>query len=397
MRIALVNSLFPPLGIGGSELSTYYLAKGLLQAGHDVQVFSENTTNELVETEYRGVPVMRFPAPPGHGPNVLARPRLEQELRRVTMPPVDALADRMRAQILKFAPDILHTAVLGNLTNFWTMARNHSLTSVHTARSYTMLCSRRMLRGDQPCARQCLACLTDSRRRARDASSVLDGIVTISRHVMDVYSGAGWFADVANRAVIANSYEPTLTEVPDKTDAYDFGYIGRIHETKGVEELLNAFTAVAERSERKLRLLVAGSGNPEYVADLAERHASETIRFAGYLDTARFFEQVRFCVVPSVWYEPFGRVFAETFHHATPVLGSVRGGGAETIGKDTGWLFDPGDGADLERAMEEACRLSDDDYADMAARCLAEAGKYSVSAIASQYESFYRQCLDAKR
>ncbi|WP_225899982.1 glycosyltransferase [Croceicoccus gelatinilyticus] len=393
MRIALVNSLFPELGIGGSEISTFYLARGLIGLGHEVRVLSQNVGEESVLEEFEGVPVFRLGSAPGYEPNVLARPRLEIDVLRGQQDKVEHLSDRMRPAIEDFAPDIINTAVVGNPAGFWKLASDMGIPLVHTLRSYSLLCHRRMLRGIDPCTRQCFACATKSRRSARNHSNFATGVIAISDHVLDVHSRSGWFSNVTHRAVIANSYEPTLESVPDKSGAYDFGYLGRIHETKGVEELLQAFTALRSRGGKGKRLLIAGDGNPDYVEDLKQRFDHPDIEFAGYIDQTEFFEKVRICVVPSIWFEPFGRVFAESLHHGTPVLGSSRGGGAEILDNDTGWLFDPGNPDDFLASLEKVAGLSDDRYNEMTSACLASASSYSVPAIARQYQDFYQECL----
>ncbi|WP_144096986.1 glycosyltransferase [Croceicoccus sediminis] len=393
MRIALVNALFPELGIGGSEISTFFLAKGLIGLGHDVRVLSQNVGQESVFDEFEGVSVFRLGSPAGYEPNVLAKPRLEIDALRKQQSKVAHLSQRMRGAIEDFSPDIINTAVVGNATGFWKLASDMEIPVVHTLRSYSLLCHRRMLRVDGPCDRQCLSCATNSRRSSRNHSNLVTGVIAISDHVLDVHSRSGWFSNVANRAVIANSYEPTLEHVPDKAGAYDFGYLGRIHETKGVEELLVAFIALRARGGPRRRLLIAGDGNPQYVEDLKQRFEHPDVTFAGYLDQADFFRQTRICVVPSIWFEPFGRVFAEALHHATPVLGSRRGGGAEILDENTGWLFDPDDPQDFFSALEKCIELSQDRYEHMARACLESATAYSVPAIARQYQDFYAKCL----
>ena len=56
----------------------------------------------------------------------------------------------------------------------------------------------------------------------------------------------------------------------------------------------------------------------------------------------------RFLILPSEWYEPFGRVAVEAFARGTPVLASALGGVAELVDHGrTGRLFRPGDAGDL--------------------------------------------------
>jgi len=394
MRIALLNSLFPKLGIGGSEMSTFYLAQGLKKLGHTVQVFTQSASAEDVEEIHEGIDVYRCGSPLGHGPNILAEPRLQRMYSANPTKP-KSLSSRMAPTILEFQPNIIHTNVIGDLPGFWKLASDYGIPAIHTLRSYTLLCHRRMLRGEAPCVRQCSNCLTSARAEGRGRSDAVTGVVAISKHVMDVHRQAGWFSNVPVRSIIANSYEQMTAETDQQPSGrtYEFGYIGRIHETKGVDIFLEALSAVTTKLGRPIRALIAGDGNPGYVANLRSRYETDAIHFGGYMPQDNFFSRVKFCVVPSVWYEPFGRVFIESLHHGVPVVGSKRGGGAEVLSASTGWLFDPGQRSDLQKALIKASTLSSSRYNAMAKACLKSAESYSVKAIAEAYTDFYLKCL----
>ncbi|ASP35865.1 glycosyltransferase family 4 protein [Labrenzia sp. VG12] len=395
MRIALLNSLFPELGIGGSEMSTFYLAKGLKQLGHTVHVFSENDSESTVWEKYRDIDVLRIGAPLGYGPNIFATPRLEREYWRNESEESSSILARFEKHISEFRPNIIHTNVIGGTVGFWNLAREMGIPVVHTLRSYSLLCHRRMLRGHVPCKRVCSACLNPSREKSRIESNKVTSVVAISQHVMDVFRKSGWFADVEHRHVIGNSYEVSdvLFEESGGEKKYDFGYIGRLHETKGLELLIEQFSRLRKEIDKDLKLLIAGDGNPDYVNRLRQLAPSDGVEFAGYLSPTQFFALVRICVVPSIWYEPFGRVFAESLHHGVPVIGSKRGGGAEILDDSTGWLFDPIHPEQLRDAMISAFGLGDDGYQQMRQGCLAQAEQYSVKAIAEKYSSIYEKCL----
>lgn len=396
MRIALLNSLFPQLGIGGSEMSVFYLAKGLRRIGHTVRVFSENTDEDDVEETVEGVDVFRSGSKRGYGPNVFAEPKLQRLYMRDRSLPDQPLTERISGPLLEFQPNVVHTNVIGGLRDFWALANAYGIPAVHTLRSYTLLCGRRMLRGSDPCTRQCATCLNGSRMKARDDSNRVRGVTGISNHILSVHGDAGWFANVAKKRVVANSYEADSQDpaqlCADKP--FHFGYIGRLHETKGVDVFLRALEQVQRRRpEAQIKALVAGDGNPEYVAALKKRFVG-VATFGGYMKQGEFFSQVRFCVAPSLWYEPFGRVFVEALHHGVPVIGSVRGGGAEIIGPGNGWLFDPDHGDVLEELLYTAVSLSQHEYREKVAACVETSSQYSVERIAESYSEFYRECVD---
>lgn len=393
MRIVLINSLFPPLGIGGSEMSVYFLAKGLNRLGHDVMVITENDTPQDVSEDDDGIQIHRIGSPQGYGPNILAQAKLTRDIQRKNTKSKSEFLEKAEAHVVAFKPQIIQTNVIGNLRKIWQFANKHKIPVIHTLRSYTMICSRRMLKGTEPCTRQCRDCaLHGSRLQARDHSSTVDGIVGISNHILDVHRNAGWFVNVPNSAIIANSYERTDdAPIGDSADKpFDIGYIGRLHETKGIEVFLDSLAAVQKKTRKKIRVLIAGTGNPHYVGELQRKYMSEQCEFVGHINTGDFFDKVKVCVVPSLWYEPFGRVFIEAMHHGVPVIGSRRGGGAEVLDEKTGWLFDPSNPDELQAQISSALSLSGRRINEMQKECLDHSSNFTVEAIARHYETFYR-------
>ena len=406
VKIALFNGLYPPMGIGGSEMSTMYLAKGLTELGHSVQVVSENTTTQMAREIVDGVDVVRLPVSAGFGPNIMSDPfvsRLQQRARPKEVP----IDRRLEAALPDFAPDIVHTSVIGGVRQIWGYARRRKLPVVHTLRSYSLLCGHRMLRGTEPCSRQCRECAAPGGRRSgREDSGAVQGVVGIGSHVLKVHREAGWFANTRLSAVIPNSYDPETgaeagtgtgtgtgtgagTVAPPGRKAYDFGYIGRLHHTKGVDVFLRAVRDIQARDGTRAKVLVAGTGNEAYVNELKNAFCELDVTFPGFIEPGAFFAQVRFCVVPSIWYEPFGRIFIESLAHGVPLLASIRGGGAEIVDADCGFFFDPGSPDSIARAMTDAASLSEAAYEKLTTAALDRAQLYTTERIARRYIDFY--------
>ncbi|TNJ40942.1 glycosyltransferase [Phaeobacter sp. B1627] len=397
MKVALFNSLFPPLGIGGSEMSTYYLGKGLVDLGHSVQVITENTQNTLERETIDGIDVVRLPNEDGFGPNIYDESIAIRIQKRGShrLPPFE---QRLNDAIEDFSPDIMHTNVIGRLREIWKYGNKRRIPVAHTLRSYSMICSHRMLRASHPCIRQCRDCTAPKgRRNARDSSSQIQAIIGISNHILKTYREAGWFADVGSAHVIANSYDADpemaakIGNAPQRE--FDFGYIGRLHRTKGIEEFLDAVKRQQEKTGRRLKVLVAGTGNPAYDHYLKTRFKDLDASFPGYIDRSEFFSKVRFCVVPSIWYEPFGRIYVESLAYGVPVLASKRGGGAEVISDSCGYLFDPGQPQEIMGALAWGAALDDAQYADLRQNALEQAKLYSSEIIAKQYLQVYDTML----
>lgn len=163
--------------------------------------------------------------------------------------------------------------------------------------------------------------------------------------------------------------------------------VGRLLELKGVDDLVDAFTAFASnRPELPLRLIILGSG--DYEPSLRERARASGVSSRIEIRGAVPNEQIRLymCaadvfVLPSraAWKEQFGRVLAEAMLVETPVIGSTSGEIPRVIG-DGGFLYP----ADDVPALTDALRQVFDDRDDVArrvaigrAKALAE---YSVAA-----------------
>lgn len=135
---------------------------------------------------------------------------------------------------------------------------------------------------------------------------------------------------------------------------HDLGYVlylGRLSQEKGVDVLLKAW-----RDLKTIPLKIAGSGLLESsLRDLVRKQNLSSVEFMGFQDQGegqKLLAHARAIVVPSVCYENFPRVIVEAFAHGVPVLASRIGSLAELIEDGrTGVLVNPGDPADLERAV----------------------------------------------
>lgn len=105
------------------------------------------------------------------------------------------------------------------------------------------------------------------------------------------------------------------------------GYLGRLDEKKGVENLIDG-CRVAKDSGTPLRLVIAGAGAPEYERSLRARIQTCGLdgdaEMTGHLEGAaktRFFERLNIAAVPSHT-ENFAIVVAEALAHGVPVIAS---------------------------------------------------------------------------
>lgn len=150
--------------------------------------------------------------------------------------------------------------------------------------------------------------------------------------------------------------------LPPRTEgALRFGYLGGLSKHKGVHVLLSAWERVAEGAgELSIR---GDSTDRPYVASLRRRAEELGVGWGGGVAHERIaecFAEIDVLVVPSVWAENAAFVVREAFAASRPVIASRVGALPESVREGIdGLLVEPGDPADLARAIE---------------RCLAEPG-----------------------
>ncbi len=129
---------------------------------------------------------------------------------------------------------------------------------------------------------------------------------------------------------------------------FDFFYMGRMVQEKGVDILLHAFAEVhRRRPESKAQLLLIGDGGarPEMEKLVTEFGLFDAVVFAGRQSGEALVEWTskgRIGVIPSVWYEPMGGVAVELMAAGKSLIVSEAGGLAECVG-DAGLVFPNGD------------------------------------------------------
>ncbi|MBT8248040.1 MAG: glycosyltransferase, partial [Acidimicrobiia bacterium] len=163
---------------------------------------------------------------------------------------------------------------------------------------------------------------------------------------------------------------------PGAADRSGYLYVGRLSAEKGVDTMIKAWETIAAP------LTIVGDGP---MVDWVEKEAvrNENINYAGPLphaDAVEALGSVRAAIMPSQWYEPFGRGVIEAYARATPVIGAAIGGLSELVDDGrTGLLFEAGNPAALTRAVEKIEGMSD--LPGMAAAARAEyESKYTAAA-----------------
>jgi glycosyltransferase involved in cell wall biosynthesis len=129
-------------------------------------------------------------------------------------------------------------------------------------------------------------------------------------------------------------------------------FVARLYPEKGVQTLLDAWS----RQPAPLLLKVIGDGP---LADSVRRAgaAGAAVEYLGRRPLAEVLDVIgdaTLLVMPSIWYEGFGRTVIEAYSRGTPVIASRLGALAELVDEGrTGLLFDPGNPDDLAARVRQ--------------------------------------------
>lgn len=104
-------------------------------------------------------------------------------------------------------------------------------------------------------------------------------------------------------------------------------YAGRVTERKGVFDVIRAMSVLNSKHRGRYRLLIAGGGLPDSIAQLKgliEEHSlSEAVEFAGYLAPPELMDALAgadIFVYPSYYPEGFPRVIHEAMMYGLPIV-----------------------------------------------------------------------------
>jgi phosphatidylinositol alpha-mannosyltransferase len=175
-------------------------------------------------------------------------------------------------------------------------------------------------------------------------------------------------------------------------DAGTVGFIGRLdEERKGLATLLAAFAEVVA-ARPGVRLLVAGRGDIDEVAEDIPEHVRASVTFLGEVsetDKARLLRTIDVYVAPNLGGESFGIILVEALAAGAPVLASDLDAFRRVLDDGrVGVLFPTGDVAALAAALTGL--LGDD--AKRIALCEAGSGwvrRYDWETVASDLVAVY--------
>jgi glycosyltransferase involved in cell wall biosynthesis len=343
---------------GGEDVSFEADIDMLRSYGHELEVYTKH--NEVIN---------------GHGRLALAKNTVwnSQSEREVN------------ELIERFRPEILHcNNIFPQISpSVYRAANRTGVAVVQALRNYRLLCANGYLFRDGHLCTDCVdrpsrypALLHGCYRDIRAATSVVVGMQLIHGAIgtwkrrVDAYFTPSAFA---RELFIRNGIDGDRIAVrtnfvhPDHGPSDGGGgyalFIGRISPEKGLRVLLQAWQGMFG----VLPLKIVGTGpdeeslkrefpNVPNVEWVGSRSSAEVLTLLG---------DAKCLIMPSEWYETFGRTIAEALSRGTPVIASRLGAIAElVVDGETGFLFEPGN-ADALVAATKSLLANEDRYQTM--------------------------------
>jgi glycosyltransferase involved in cell wall biosynthesis len=270
-----------------------------------------------------------------------------------------AIAREFDRVLADFQPDILHThSLLDVSTLVWWAARRRKIPIVHTVCEYDLMCGNSaMFRRGAPCERwhaHCQAITITKRLNTR----LVDAVTFVGSEIKKTHLQHGCFTHLApdrQRVIFYSCSVPggdraARSAIDRSGKPMTFGYLGRINVEKGVGTMIDAFRRIGP--SEGWRCLIAGAAMDDSLERFRAQAEGLPIEFVGFVDPAKFFNEIDVLIVPSFWAEPSPRTIYEAYSMGLPCIGARAGGIPELIGENnSAWLFDAGDDSDLAKRL----------------------------------------------
>jgi glycosyltransferase involved in cell wall biosynthesis len=341
LKLLLVNFEYPPLG-GGAANATYFIARALVALGHEPTVLTSAIAGLPSESRADGVLVRRIPA-------------LRRSADRTTIAEMGSFL----LSSLWHAPSVARATGAEAAIVFFTIPCGPAGWLLHRLQGLPYVVSLRG--GDVP----------GHVREIETAHRLLTPLrrAALRRAVAVVANAPGL-------ARLSESRDPVpVSVIPNGVDTAFFHpgtrdrqeeetrilYVGRLHELKNIDRLLEAF-ALLRKDGRSASLDVVGDG-PERarLASMADAlGVAADVRWHGWCEKQELAALYRraTCLVNPSRYEGMPNTVLEAMASGLPVVASNVGGNNDLVtdGRN-GFLFELADPPDLHRSL---AKLLDD-------------------------------------
>lgn len=349
MNILIVNTFYYPNLVGGTENSIKLLAEELVLQGNNVAVFTVDSQKGFYSEKINNVTIYR-----SNGKNVYNSLADKNGVKKLIYKIIEmrnyfVLSD-LKKVLDEFKPDVAHTNNLFNMSPLiLKYIKERNIKIVHTLRDYWFICPKSTLlniKGD-PCTKYCtehnaFSCLSHVvyRDYFKSFTKYIDTVTAPSQFTLDLFVNMGYFRH-NNTICIPNAIDFDENEVKNiinermrkKKNIVNYLFIGNLLKSKGIQYLIESFKCTKNENSR---LIICGDGDlKDYVRKSVLSDNRIIYKGAIYEEEKKnVLLESDVLIIPSIWYEPFGRVIIEAYKYGMPVIGTNMGGIPEIIDKD---------------------------------------------------------------
>ena len=353
MKIAFIIEYFPPFAAGGSEWSTYYLAKDLAAKGQEVVILTPNYGAKKSE-EIDGFKVIRFPF-------YLKLKKLNQLPGNFALTNplwVIWVAISLFLIVKKENPDVIHVhgkysvppAVIANLI--------FKKPLIATIRDYLVICNYGicLMTSDKVCNlkdyffkdfksyvniyvanKNIISIFTNlmfaiwgrlSKNYLKFFINKADYLISLSKKQKDIFVKNGITPKI--KPLYTNYVFKKVDHLGKVTNS--ILYVGRLTHGKGLGLLLNAISIIKGKT-KNMTFTIIGDGLFRKGVEKKSR-ADKSIIYLPYVkhhQLQKHFQKSLLTVVPSIWPDPLPRVAMESISNGTPVIATNSGGLPEVV------------------------------------------------------------------
>ncbi len=327
MRFCIVSTFYPPYNFGGDGIYAYRLANGLARLGHDVTVLHSPTAYEQLA---RRGPTGDYDDHENVHVHAIRTPLGKFGLLAVQQFGSPCFQGReLRRYLDQGDYDVIHynnVSLLGGPHVF----RYGSALKLCTLIEHWLVCPMHVLwKFDREVCKKpsCLACTLHGKRPPqlwrytglmKRATREIDAFIGPSLFTMGMHRERG----LQGTMIQLPLFHPQPKVVSEKESLPNEGrpyffFVGRLEKIKGVQNLIPVF-----RESPDVDLIIAGDGN--YGETLrTQAQGATNIKFIGRLGANQlhtYYQYANATLVPSLCYETFGIIVAESFCASTPVI-----------------------------------------------------------------------------
>jgi len=401
VHILITTFLFEPDVGGGAASVPYCLAQELVSKGYKVSVITSSPYKRNKSEQMEGINIYKLPPFNLYWVYDKENKPLFQKIIWQLIDTWNPFVFKQTKTIIQqIEPDLIHVHKLRGLSpSVWSAAAACVIPVVHTCHDYELISPQGTLSGKiGKLALNRSILLRPYQSIRRQASRAVTAFTAPSNKLLQKHLNFGFFSNASHR-VIPNSHGYSDTQLVifeannlerRNESPLRILFLGRVHEEKGVQDLLQAFFE-AYNENHGVTLDIAGEG--PLLADLKKQFGEHpAIHFHGHVkgeEKERLFEQCDVVIFPSRVQEGLGIVILEAFAHGKPVIASRCGGPEEIVENGvTGFLFDISDNSKLKELIINAANHPEVIF-NLRTNCYSRAKKYCLGEVINSYESLY--------